>query len=224
MSIQMIKLGVGIPTLNRADLLIESLDSHYKLMPNIPALIIDNGKQNLWSNVGHRLTTIYTMSWNTGVAASWNHIANYFFNITRNCSHVLFLNDDVVLGRTENDIAAFIASHIEYDIIVSNKGFCSFILTKKAYDITKGFDENFYPAYFEDNDFMYRAGLTNLKVLHADFLNPSVFRSSMTLHKDKSTNSRFMNNKNYYEKKWGGEPGKERFDEPFNGGVVQIIR
>lgn len=217
MSIQLIKIGVAIPTLNRADLLEESVDSHLKLMPNIPMVILDNGAQKMWfKELDIPFIDIYEMAKNLGVAKSWNYMAKLLFGLPEyNCTHVIFLNDDVVLGRSENDICAFIARNINYDIIVSEKGFCSFILSRNGFFELHGFDENFYPVYFEDNDFMYRAKLANMNVLHTDFLNPKVFRNSMTLHKDKSTNSRFMDNKNYYEQKWGGEPGKETYVRPF---------
>lgn len=208
----MIKFSVGVPTLNRADLLHESMASHNHLMPNIPYLIIDNGNQDI--DIDYNNIAVMNPGENIGVAASWNCLCNLIFKTK---DYALILNDDVVLGRTENDMAMFIGKHPNYDIFVSLNGFCSFILTKKAWEVIGKFDENFFPAYFEDNDYMRRIALAGLHVLHTPFLTPMIFRKSMTLEKDRTTVLRFEICQNYYVRKWGGMPEKEIYDLPFDG-------
>ena len=85
------------------------------------------------------------------------------------------------------------------------------------------FDENYFPAYFEDNDFHYRLKLAitkkygNLK-MHAGTkkMNPALFRNSMTIKKDPKVNSGFTANQKYFTKKWGGPPGHEKFKTAWN--------
>ncbi len=79
-------------------------------------------------------------------------------------------------------------------------------------------DENFFPAYFEDNDHRYRMELNGLSW---DYF-PLAFehKVSSTLHSDKKFKNRnnvtYHNNAMYYLKKWGGLPGNEQYESPFN--------
>lgn len=80
-------------------------------------------------------------------------------------------------------------------------------------------DVNFYPAYFEDNDYVHRQGLEGT-VESCNVSNARYFHFwSRTIHQGSggSNNTFFDRNKEYYIKKWGGEPGHERFSIPFDG-------
>ena len=73
------------------------------------------------------------------------------------------------------------------------------------------FDENFYPAYFEDNDFYYRITslYPNRYLGKIPEFTPYICRNSMTLALEPRLNIRFKLNEEYYVQKWGGAPGKE---------------
>jgi len=84
-------------------------------------------------------------------------------------------------------------------------------------------DENFFPAYYEDDDHRYRMSLVGLEWE----MFPLAFdhKVSSTLHSRNEFKKRnsvtFPNNLKYYMKKWGGAPGAERFKSPFNiGGTI----
>jgi GT2 family glycosyltransferase len=79
-----------------------------------------------------------------------------------------------------------------------------------------GFDEGFKVAYHEDNDFCYRMRLAGMERLNTSFLNPVVYRNSMTIAKQPTLNQHFMENREYYFRKWGGYPNEETFKTPFN--------
>ena len=79
-------------------------------------------------------------------------------------------------------------------------------------------DENFFPAYFEDNDHRYRMELTGLSW---DYFQMAFdHKVSSTLHSNEQFKSRnnvtYHNNGMYYLEKWGGFPGNERYKHPFN--------
>ena len=124
------------------------------------------------------------------------------------------LNDDIYLGKNQKDIYKFI-KRTSFDLVHSERHFCSYILPKRIFK-ENIFDENFYPAYFEDNDFKYRLLLQKKKIVSSSFLNPIVYRNSQTILKDRSLNDKFMDNQNYYVKKWGGLPKEEKYIKPFN--------
>lgn len=74
------------------------------------------------------------------------------------------------------------------------------------------FDTNFYPAYFEDNDYHYRLQLAGLKAIKT---NQAIFYHFMSATKNENpeiaelVNETFLENERYYCRKWGGKPGKE---------------
>lgn len=78
-------------------------------------------------------------------------------------------------------------------------------------------DVNFYPAYYEDNDYARRAINAGLK--SCTVLNSFYFHFwSRTIHQGSggSTGSDFNKNKNFYITKWGGDFGGETYSIPFN--------
>lgn len=212
------KLIIGIPTINRADLLQESLeDISDNMGSDVDRLIIvDNGGQditipeNLQSN-----TNVITPGRNQGVAGSWNLIARMAFN-AYNAKQVLILNDDIVLGKTRKDIEEVLSDYNKYGMICGNNHLCAFLFSRAAWNVVGEFDKEFYPAYFEDNDYIYRMGLKGFGCLPDDRMDPEAYRNSMTIEKDPDLNEPFDENKQRYIDKWGGEPGEEKYKTPFN--------
>lgn len=96
--------------------------------------------------------------------------------------------------------------------------FSAFMINKRCWDMIGEFDENFRPAYFEDNDYHYRIKLQNVKAI---VLPTAMFYhyGSKTIAEagvPTSTNQTFERNREYYRTKWGGIPGEEKFKTPFN--------
>jgi len=95
------------------------------------------------------------------------------------------------------------------------------IFKREIFDILGYIDVNFYPAYFEDNDFVRRALLEGTIQERSKFLQGTRYFHfwSRTIKQETggSTHIFFKNNRAYYIKKWGGEPGAERYALPFNG-------
>lgn len=203
------KFAVGIPTINRADLLNEALFKYFDDFPNAEILIVDNGKQEIAKRKNN--FRIFKTDKNYGVAKSWNFLCKQAF---KTVDYILMLNDDIYLGKNQKDIYKFI-KRTSFDLVHSERHFCSYILPKRIFK-ENIFDENFYPAYFEDNDFKYRLLLQKKKIVSSSFLNPIVYRNSQTILKDRSLNDKFMDNQNYYVKKWGGLPKEEKYIKPFN--------
>lgn len=207
-----LNFAIGIPTINRADLLKEALEKYAQTMPNVQIFICDNGNQ-------YELTALHLNSnlvlqvpeKNLGVATSWNLLCKEIYH---DYDYALLLNDDIVFGGQEQQVHNFNET-FEFDIAISKYPWCCFILPKKTFEEVGKFDETFYPAYFEDNDYHYRMKLSGKKTLVTDFLNPVVYRNSQTIAKEPELNKNFENLKKYYVEKWGGLPGQEKFTTPF---------
>jgi len=110
----------------------------------------------------------------------------------------------------------------KFDIIdVHNMG----LVSKKVFETIGYIDTNFYPAYFEDNDYAFRGYLKGLSKYACKLKNAYYFHFwSRTIHEGSggSDPQYFEMNKNYYIGKWGGLPGKETYSLPYNGNVYPL--
>jgi GT2 family glycosyltransferase len=206
-------LCILIPTINRKDLLMEALNSYSKLMPEVPKLILDNGKQDI-SCVDDN-TWIWESKENLGVAGSWNYLVNKA--ILNDFKYFLILNDDIILQKDEGLIRQILSKGTSEHFYLCRPfyNWSSFILTKKVYEKVGPFDEQFKKAYFEDNDYMYRMKLAGIPIKYVDELNPDVYLNSQTIEKNPLLGG-YVENREYFLQKWGGLPESETFKTPFN--------
>ena len=202
---------IGIPTINRADLLEESICDLRTNCPDVEVIVVDNGKQGLRGMLersGLRFQLIENET-NQGVAGSWNQIARIAFGAASNYSWVWMLNDDVVAGKSQGDIDSLCAESStgpETPPVITAEGWCSFLLPAAVWAAVGEFDEAFFPAYYEDDDYMERMRAQGLRVLIWEArLQPVVFRNSQTIKKDPSLNLNFAWNQQRFVEKWGAE-------------------
>jgi GT2 family glycosyltransferase len=209
---QQTKIIIGIPTINRADLLNDALIKYFEDFQNTEIFIIDNGNQDIITR--ENKFAIYRPESNLNVSGSWNAIMDYANRI--NATHVLMLNDDVYLGKTEEQILCLIEWNKKYGFFNSYCNWSSFILNVKEFNEIGVFDQNNFPNYFNDNDYFYRMQLLETKMCYTHTLDPIVYRNSMTIEKDPSLNNNFMQYRQNYIDKWGGLPTHESYIKPFN--------
>jgi hypothetical protein len=79
-------------------------------------------------------------------------------------------------------------------------------------------DENFFPAYYEDNDHRYRMKLAGLEweyfpLEYKHIVSATIKRDPVLMAKNQKT---FKENGRYYIEKWGGLPGQEKYLTPFD--------
>ena len=202
-----------IPTINRKDLLVEALDFYTTKMPNTQVLIWDNGNQGIPE---YPNTTVTVAPYNYGVASSWNALIDQA--IERGFDNFLILNDDVVLTCGEGVINKIIEKGKPENAFHRSRPFynwSAFILRKTVFDKVGRFDENFQRCYFEDNDYQYRMQLAGVPIRYEDDLNPEIYRNSQSILKDPIL-SNYIDNRDYFVKKWGGMPDSETYKTPFN--------
>lgn len=206
------KFAIGIPTLNRLDLLHPALLFYLRDFPNTKIYIVDNGQQNISERIKHHNIEIIHDGANLGVSASWNLLCNKIYEEN---DYALILNDDIYLGRKDWEIDNLLTNFKRF-FYVTMQDWCCFILPKTTFEVIGNFDESYYPAYYEDNDYAYRIKLHGQYLYKIPFLNPFVYQSSQTSQKDPSILNFIKFNKQRYIDKWGGEPSKEKFKKPFN--------
>ena len=144
---------------------------------------------------------------------------------------MIVANDDVLPAEGDLDRMAEKAARYRDRYIVScagpherlrrflpSHGFSFFALNPIAVETIGCFDENFFPAYCEDQDYARRAALAGLSeencadtaVLHGG--SSAIFANQELALQNRITQSR---NIEYYKRKWGGHAGHEEFETPF---------
>lgn len=218
------KVGVVVPIRNQFQLAIEALWS-VKTSFDWQPYIQPNWRQN------------------RGVAGAWNDGVRQAFD--DGCHYALVINDDVILSpwtidrqvmaiEGEDDLLYFTSgmnigapSGNPFDIMshpepprdtawVAGLDFSCFMITQHCFNVIGPFDENFFPAYFEDNDYHRRIIIGGL---HARMVTDAPFfhYGSRTQQSNAGVVPReFEANRQYYKEKWGGAPGAETFATPYN--------
>ena len=206
--------AIGIPTLNRSDLLLPTLIKYVtEDFKDIEIHIIDNGKQDLtFLNIIPNVF-LYEEDKNIGVAGSWNKLCKIIFE---KHNHALILNDDVYLGYNTDTVNSVINKY-EYSLVQSYVSWSVILMSKYMYDYIGDFDETFYPAYYEDSDYLYRMKLKGIRQDVEAELNPQTVRISMTQERDPElVNASMQENRLRYIEKWGNSPLLETFLTPYN--------
>jgi len=207
------KFAIGIPTLNRWDLLKESIDKYVEDFKEIDIYIIDNGHQNFKNEIKNPFVIVHEAEHNYGVAKSWNILCNTIFEQYENA---LIINDDVYLGYDTNTVNLSI-DNSKSGIVQSEKNWSVILINKNLFDKVGEFDEIFHPAYYEDSDYLYRMKLLGKRQDIDSTLNPSIFRASQTFEKNPElVNEAMKNNRLRYIEKWGNSPLLETFTTPYN--------
>ena len=208
------KFAIGITTLNRVDLLLPSLIKYSFDFKDVDIHIIDNGKQSLsFIEEINPCFHVHEQPHNIGVAGSWNKLCHLIF---KNYDNALIINDDVYLGYGTNVVDDVITEY-PYSLIQSFASWSVFSISKHMYDYIGDFDEIFYPAYYEDSDYIYRMKLKGIRQDVTEKLNPQVLRISMTQEKDPElVNESMKINRERYISKWGNSPLLEPFLTPYN--------
>lgn len=206
------KFVVGIPTLNRYELLDQCIESVFNssVTPE-KVLVIDNGGSYQAKRAG---VEVIKPARNLGVAASWNLI----HKLTKP-RELIILNDDLRVGR---DVLEKLLDSSAPVAVAA--GWSAFRQKESVWETVGEYDERF-PAYYEDNDYSYRlklAGLPHEEISHGGLEHTgSATLKSFTPEQKHLFDEKHGQSKRYYLEKWGGLPGEERHTQPFGaaGGV-----
>lgn len=215
---------LGVPTYRRYDLLKQMLASvdAGTVVPNY-CLIVDNGSRLAEDELPKtRMTTIVQRPGvNLGVAGGWNRVLHMANLRSEMPVYVLITNDDIVFGaKTIENMVAKMTSE-KHMVVAADGGeaFSCFLMDRELYAKVGPFDERFHPAYFEDNDYVYRMKLIGETFAVADRAEGYAHARSSTL-KTYSPNEMVEHHRNFeanrarYIAKWGGLPGAEIFTKP----------
>ena len=213
------RVGYYIPTYNQMGWVVS------KHLPSVNTKLIEyinvhyNGNEDIENQYELPTSTngipviITGSSRNLGVAGSWNLFCKQ--SMLRNIDLAIIANDDIILH--EDCIPRLVQTAVDSPMSVvayaGDNAFSLFALPMNVYRKVGGFDENFWPAYFEDNDYVYRLKLLNVDLVLLDnkkyYHKGSSTINSYAPDRLKEHHRQFDNNEAYYKSKWGGVPGKE---------------
>ena len=160
---------------------------------------------------------------NFGVSCAWNQ----FVRDAKRDGYdaVIIANDDITLyaGTVPAMVSALAEGNKFVYAKTSEAEFTLFGLRCDLVDEIGPFDEKFWPAYFEDNDFWYRmqlAGVTPHPVVCQGYFHAkSATLGKFGLERKLMHFHNFDKNEQYYIEKWGGLPHAEQYTQPFNAQV-----
>jgi hypothetical protein len=207
---------LGIPYVNRSDLLLNALHSIGPLLQH--TIIIDNSNNRELRNISN-LVSVYEPP----VPLTYTESMNLFQKMAseRGCSVVMYMHTDAqalpgtpeaflqIINDLQNNGRKWGIAFTNYDALAA--------YNMEAIRVVGPWDTTF-PHYFSDCDYYRRFRLagyeeiqTGLPVLHH---GSTTIKSDPNLHS--IVNSTWNLYKSYYVRKWGGEPGHERYHTPYN--------
>jgi GT2 family glycosyltransferase len=217
---------LGIPSLNRFDLLIQCIDSALAgSAPPAAIYVVDNsgGAYPMgWQARYEDRVLVHTSSVNLGVAASWNILRN----VARLKRAQLILSNDDITFAPDTIEALIGAATPDAGIVSAIEGqrFSLFWLNPAFYAGPDwAFDERFQMGYFEDNDYAWRLTLARWPLLVAPTAVSHVGSATIAAMSDAQMTAKhaaYHHNELYFQRKWGGRPHAEIYRVPF-GGVPQ---
>jgi len=204
---------IGIPYISNYELLDGSIAAITSQNGAAVIHVIDNSPA-LGRIEHHHPAVQITRPWqNLGVAASWNLI----IKMHPTERYWVIINADLKLGPRAFDI---FEQGMKVHEMMHFRGMHALAVRSSAIQKVGWFDENFHPAYFEDNDWTYRAKLLGVHIEQVDgdfeHENSSTIRRSDAYRAENART--FPLNERYYERKWGGSVGHEVYTTPFNQG------
>lgn len=199
---------------NRADLLTRMFDTLD--VPYERALVVDNGR----TGFRREGVTVFEPPFR---GLGWPGALNFGITQTPDAPWWFFTNNDayfepgVIVEMVDRMDAA------EGPAVITD-GYTVGAINRAMVDTIGLFDDwNFYPIYFDDSDYSYRAHLAGFPVqfgkwcLEGDFGETDV--PSLTTKSDAklslANNRTWQLNEKAYIAKWGGLPGEETFTTPF---------
>jgi hypothetical protein len=195
--------------------------------------VVDDGENRLGNVDGFE---VLCPDHNIGCAGSWNLLCRTVFDQLR-VGVAIILNGDCAVAADTFSRMMVSTCHV-----VAAHGFSAYRLDEQVWRHVGEFDEEYYPAYWEDADYRRRLCLAGEQIDEwplEEVSRPSFGRATYTsgiTHGWRSENSgyqgstgkklawfqeRWIANRDRYEAKWGGPQGSETYDKPFNLGGQQ---
>jgi len=223
------KIIVAVPTYNSIASLKAAIDTYNtgSVRPDLIWIYDHSAEKTIAAQLAEYApnTVFYDHHRGNCVSAAWNHALR---QIHDGIETLIIANDDII-PQTDSvkEIVAIAkqATALDKQFWYAGEGanaWSFFVQTRTLFDTIGPYDENFKPAYFEDNDYHYRMKLHGFDITHVPECKVTHYQGgSQTLQLlDEESRAKahrtFHACKNYYMMKWGGIPGNEIYTSAFN--------
>lgn len=198
-------------------------------LPPIRRLVVDDGESLLGAVAGF---DVLRPTRNVGCAGSWNLLCRTAFD-EAGVGTIIILNGDCAVAKD-----TFARMMVSARSVVAAQGFSAYRLDEPVWRRIGEFDEEYYPAYWEDTDYRRRLWLAGEQIdewpikevsrpsygratyasgiTHGWLIEHAGYQGS-TGERGAWFQERWVANRDRYVAKWGGMPGAEKYDRPFNG-------
>ena len=173
--------------------------------------------------IGRYVDYYFSANEHVGASGGWNKILEYGF-VKNDYDVVIIMGADTEMKEGFFDllIKEWEENNPDFSCCM---GFNCITMTRKCFDTVGTFDENFFPAYFEDNDYDRRVRLAKETILYKNVGDETLLEhyGSSTIRRDSFFNTAngktFSMNQKYNIAKWGctpQDPSACTFETPFN--------
>lgn len=242
------KIAIIIPCINLWYQYLKPCLESIKTKHEYSICVVDNGSDEDYRDTEYdKEFDVIRFDENMGCSAAWNAGVRKYYEL--GYEYFLILNNDVLLHPRAIDALIERFEKGDEDVVMvtmfdmrgelplpaqiflqadnakdnveeaESPCFSGFMMNRKCWEDVGEFDEKFFPAYFEDNDYHYRIKLAGLKAI---MYPPAMFYHYGSKTQTESGSEyvvkspQFENNRSYYIRKWGGPPGEEKYTMPFN--------
>lgn len=211
------KFVLGIPFVNREDLLRRAVNSVSAMWPH--TVIVDN------SDVGLDPSAWPVEILASHVPLSFSQTMNLLQRLakTRSCDVLCYMHNDAeaCAGTAEQFLLTLEQAHASrprWGVAFTHYDTLAAVNMKMVAEV--GAWDTTLPQYFADNDYYRRIRLAGWEVIDTGLPVIHVEGGSRTINNDSqrilANSVTFPLYERYYAAKWGGPPGRESYERPFN--------
>jgi GT2 family glycosyltransferase len=217
---------LGVPILNRGDLLLDLVNSidypveKLAIVQNSQEPDVVDAVEKIKGGINPHVKSVYVSVpfRNIGCGPSWNHVIKSF----PEASLWVISNNDMLFHP--GDLERIYTTHIENpNAFLMAVGFGLFGITPYVVHVCGLFDENIYPAYYEDNDYQFRLEKSGVQKIDV----PSTVvrqEGSCTIRSNafymSANGQSYQMNERYFHEKWGVNQiladGSVGYKHPYN--------
>lgn len=188
------------------DQLMDSMDIDYSHI-----IIVDNSKDQDAKKYVEQGVKVVPCPDNMGVSRSWN------IGLRANADWTFLVSIACCFPNGFSEVLAQMWQANEYCFLTTMAWHCNAI-SRKCVDLVGEFDENFYPAYYEDTDYYRRMNLAGVPYNgYTPIPAYAITIANSVSAEVNNLNVNYQAQADYYKEKWGGYPGGEKWDIPFDG-------
>lgn len=223
---------LGVPILNRGDLLLDLVSSidypveKLAIVQNSQEPDVVDAVEKIKGDINPYVKSVYVSVpfRNIGCGPSWNHIIKSFSE----ASLWVISNNDMIFAA--GNLEKIYIEHTKNpDAFLMAIGFGLFGITPYIVHTCGLFDENLYPAYFEDNDYQFRlerSGVQKIDVPSRVVREEGSFTIRSNTNYNSANGKSYPINEKYFHEKWGVNQifpdGSVGYKHPYNNSALLI--